>query len=493
MRFQSNPPDASALMTSARSFGNYDLSSALADLIDNSIKARARMIDIRCVRGDGEPEVRILDNGEGMSQDELHQAMRPASTNPDVKRAPDDLGRFGWGMKSASLSQCRRLTVVTRNNGNLSGAVWDLDDLRDWKMGLLDEEEIGELADPRLLERDGTEIIWTRCDRLSEFGEVTSKDFNALVAHAKAQLALIFHRYLAGQAGIRKLSICLNGDVLRPADPFLVQNEATQRLQPEVHHLPEGRIDIQAYILPHYSKISAADHERLRGEEGFVRNQGFYIYRQHRLIMHGTWFRLVRHGELSQLVRIAVNIPNSLDAGWKITLDKADAQLPSRLRSRLKGIVDGLKLKSVRVFKSRGGKIKPSAGTTQVWAKHVRNGEIRYSINRGHPLLADLLESEDPETAKAVGAAFGIIEDGFPAISIGEDFTSKADMMNQSVIDRDVFIEKLDAARPSLLHQAGGSFPALAELLRSTEPWASQIGIVQEHLETVGWWNADGS
>jgi hypothetical protein len=233
--------------------------------------------------------------------------------------------------------------------------------------------------------------------------------------------------------------------------------------------------------MPHESKLLDTEEKKLAGDpKDWTARQGFYIYRQHRLIMHGTWFRLVRHGELSQLVRIAVNIPNSLDAMWKITLDKADAQLPSGLRSRLKDIVDGLKIKSVNVFQSRGGKIKSSAGTTQVWAKYVRNGEIRYYINREHPLLADLLESEDEETARAVGAAFGIIEDGFPAISIGEDVSTKRGMMNQSPIDRTTFIEKLDAALPSLLHQADGKFTALADLLKVTEPWASQIGIVQD-------------
>ena len=92
-------------MTSARSFGNYDLSSALADLLDNSIKAKARSIEIKCIQKDDGPEVRILDDGFGMSAIELHRAMRPASTNPDEERARDDLGRFGWGMKSASLSE----------------------------------------------------------------------------------------------------------------------------------------------------------------------------------------------------------------------------------------------------------------------------------------------------------------------------------------------------------------------------------------------------
>lgn len=474
-------------MTSARSFGNYDLSSALADLLDNSIKAKAREIDIRCVRREDGPEVRILDNGCGMTLDELTKAMRPASTNPDDEREPDDLGRFGWGMKSASLSQCRHLTVLTRQDGVLSGACWDLDNLADWRMGILDEAEITAIADPRLCERDGTEILWQKCDRLSEFGKVSGKGFNDLVAHAKKQISLIFHRYLGGEEGLRRLRISFNGDQLKPADPFLRSHDATQRLPPEMLTLAGQPVEVQAFILPHYSKVTLGEHDQLGGEEGFVRNQGFYVYRQHRLIIHGTWFRLVKHGELSQLVRIAVNIPNSLDALWKITLDKGDAQLPTGLRNRLKDIVDGLKKSSGRVFQSRGGRVQTEAGRTPVWSKYVRNGEVRYYLNREHPLIAGMLEDPDQEKARAFGATLGVIEDCFPVVSIGEDFTSHPEMMSQSALDRDTFIEKLDAALPSLLMRAEGSMEALADLLRTTEPWASQWGLVEQHLKDKGW------
>ncbi len=474
-------------MTSARSFGNYDLSSALADLLDNSIKARARNIDIRCVRTADGPAVRIRDDGTGMTADELLRAMRPASTNPDDERAPDDLGRFGWGMKSASLSQCRHLVVLTHHKGELAGASWDLDDLADWKMGILEDEEIRALASDQLVERDGTEIIWSKCDRLSEFGQVANKGFNDLVAHAKRQLSLIFHRYLGGEEGLKKLKVTFNGDPLKPVDPFLRKHDATQAQPKETLTLNGQPVEVQAFILPHYSKVTAAEHEQLGGEEGFVRNQGFYVYRQHRLIMHGTWFRLVRHGELSQLVRVAVNIPNSLDAMWKITLDKADAQLPTGLQSRLKDIVAGLKRKSGRVFQSRGGRVRDEAGKTSVWAKYVRNGELRYYLNREHPLIASMLEDEDQERAKSFAAALGIIEDCFPVISIGEDYSTRPDMMNQSAVDRDTFIDKLDAALPALLLRAGGDFNTLREILASTEPWSAQTSLVTQHLKDKGW------
>jgi len=474
-------------MTSARSFGNYDLPSALADLLDNSIKAKARSIDIKCVRKDDGPEVRILDDGFGMTSDELHTAMRPASTNPDEERASDDLGRFGWGMKSASLSQCRQLIVITRHDGALCGASWDLDDLADWKMGLLEPNEIKALADQRLFERDGTEIIWCKCDRLSEFGRVGGKGVNDLVANAKKQLSLIFHRYLGGEEGLQKVRISFNGDALRPVDPFLRRHDATQTQPKEVLTLDGQPIEVQAFILPHYSKVTAGEHDQLGGEEGFVRNQGFYVYRMHRLIIHGTWFRLVKHGELSQLVRIAVNIPNSLDAIWKITLDKSDAQLPSGLKSRLKDIIDSLKRKSGKVFQSRGGRIREEAGRTSVWAKYVRNGEVRYYLNREHPLIAGILEGEDKDKSATFAAVLGIIEDCFPVVSIGEDYSSRPEMMNQSAVDRDSFLEKLDAALPSLLLHAGGDMKALREVLASTEPWASKAEFVSEHLKYKGW------
>ncbi|WP_421686123.1 ATP-binding protein [Tritonibacter scottomollicae] len=489
MKYERNPPDAAALMTSARSFGNYNLPSALADLLDNSIKAKAGKIDILCLRENGAPTVRILDDGHGMTEDELFKAMRPASANPEDERAADDLGRFGWGMKSASLSQCRKLTVLTRKDGKYAGASWDLDDIADWQMGVLDYADIELLVNPKLLECDGTEIIWEKCDRLSEFGKVRRKEFNELLAHAKSELALTFHRYLAGETGVRKkLKITFNNDPLEPIDPFLRDHPATQA-RPVEHLELEGKtFNVQAFILPHYSKISAQVHERLGGEEGFVRNQGFYVYREHRLIMHGTWFRLVRHGELSQLVRIAVNIPNSLDAIWKITVDKSEAQLPSGLRSRLREIVKGLKGQSGKVFQSRGGRIRPANGQTPVWAKYVRSGELRYYLNREHPLIASLLEHQDVDVAHSFAVALSLVEDCFPAVSIGEDFMTRPEMMNQSVIDRESFLERLDASLPALLAHSDGSFEKLWELLRVTEPWGSQSALVEEYLREKGWW-----
>ena len=141
---------------------------------------------------------------------------------------------------------------------------------------------------------------------------------------------------------------------------------STRITMPRRHFRPKAlavggkKIIIRPYVLPHYSKLRATDHDRLAGEEGFLKNQGFYVYRNHRLIIRGTWFRLVKYGELAQLVRISVDIPNSLDELWKITVDKSDAQLPAVLRTRLRQIVDGLRKRSSRVNRSKGGGSRPA-------------------------------------------------------------------------------------------------------------------------------------
>ena len=145
-KFIPNPPDSKAFMETSRSFGNYDLQSALADLIDNSITAKCKKVEIHCDWNEGDPIIRIKDDGNGMSQSELNQAMKHASSDPTKSRDLDDLGRFGLGMKTASFSQARRLTVVTKTS-EIAGARWDIDKVSDdWLMEVLDEDELKKIS-----------------------------------------------------------------------------------------------------------------------------------------------------------------------------------------------------------------------------------------------------------------------------------------------------------------------------------------------------------
>jgi hypothetical protein len=479
MRYVKNSPDAASLMATARSFGNYDLPSALADLIDNSIKAQSHNIEISCRYNRGDPLVGVLDDGYGMTAEELQLAMRPASSDPKLDRSPDDLGRFGWGLKSASFSQCKRLTVITSKGELLSGAQWDLDDVADWKMGVT----------PKLCDAPGTEVLWSCCDRLSDKGTITEDEFNDLIVFSRNRIALIYHKYLTGAVRKHPLKISLNGQNIEGFDPFYRDHAATQELEKEEVKIEGKRIYIQPYILPHYSKVTLSEYERLGGEEGFLRTQGFYIYRNHRLIINGTWFRLAKHGELSQLIRISVDIPNSLDHIWKITIDKGDAQLPAVLKNRLKQIVDGLKARSSKIFRGKGGRI--DSHETTVWSRHARSGEIRYSINRKHPLIASLLGIDEPETKRAARAVIDVVEQSFPVNTFGEDVTKNLTEIHQTEADPHEFRRLVNATLPMMLHEARGDFGRLAELMKRTEPFSRHVKTVQEILREKGWVRAD--
>lgn len=483
LKFVSNPPEAAALMTSARSFGNYDLAGAIADLIDNSINAKATRVWIRCLYEDGAPIVSVADDGLGMTPEQLIEAMRPASTDPRKERSPDDLGRFGWGMKSASFSQCTKLTVLTVQDGVRAGASWDLNDIDKWRMGVLTAKEVA-AATLKLPNDHGTEVVWTNCDRLSDKGTLSQTAFNDLIDHTRRELALTFHKYLSGLDGARKLAIEVNGLAIEPWDPFYRSHLATQQLEPEVLPVEGAPVLIQPFILPHFSKLKLAEHERLGGEEGFLRNQGFYVYRNHRLIIHGTWFRLAKFGELSQLVRIAVDIPNSLDDLWKITVDKSDAQLPAVLRRRLSQVVDHLRRHSSRVYRAKGGRLD-RPGTTSVWSRYSRNNEIRYAINREHPAIAGLLA--DPVERDEVENALKLIEQGFPVATFSQDAAQRADQIHQTASEPQELVRMVELTMVSILHDLDGDMKAAVERLKLTEPFASNWPLAEEHLIKKGW------
>ncbi|MFG1481208.1 hypothetical protein V5F53_21585, partial [Xanthobacter sp. V4C-4] len=281
----------------------------------------------------------------------------------------------------------------------------------------------------------------------------------------------------------------LNNRKIEPLDPFYRDHEATQQLEAEPLEIGGRTIDIQPFILPHYSKLLPNQYDQLGGEEGFLRNQGFYVYRNHRLIISGTWFRLLRHGELSQLVRVRVDIPNALDHIWKITIDKSDAQLPTILRNRLRQIVEGLRRRSARVFRSRGGRLD-RAGTTSVWSRYGRGGEVRYVINRNHPVIEALLGSGDDSQKQTASTALKVIEQAFPVAAFAQDVAREPDAIHQTLTDPSVFRGDLNAALPLLLMQVGGDFAALEALLRITEPWCEAWGATEAVLKEKGWLNA---
>lgn len=471
-------------MATARSFGNYDLAAALADLIDNSIRAAAKKISISFQPEENDVIVRIRDNGKGMTKDELVQAMRPASANPEDPRDASDLGRFGWGLKSASLSQARVLTVVSWTDAGCSAARWDIDDLEEWSMELLTGDKALKLLDAPQKSRTGTEVIWSNSDRLLDKNISASVDeqLNDKISHAQRQLSLIFHRYLSGEVR-SKFNIEVQGTSLDPIDPFMSQHPATQTIDEEVIKLRgKEEIRVKPYTIPHFSKLTVEEKAILGGDEGLVRNQGFYVYRNKRLIIYGTWFRLVPHGELSQLTRVRVDLPNTLDKDWKITLDKSDAQLPVVLRVRLRELIKRFSKRSAGANRRRGTVLKIDK-QEPVWKRIAHNGRIKYQINRDHPMVWEMIaESDDSSIARE---AINLIESFIPTESMIKDRESQHLEQVQAITDPEIFNSLLDACFMACVRQKG-SHPRLKEVLdfaKNMEPFSSQWKYSESYIK----------
>ncbi|KEQ23280.1 ATP-binding protein [Paenibacillus tyrfis] len=433
MKIVSLPPNAPVLMEATRAIG-YSLETALADIIDNSITANATKIDINFFPI-GSPYVAVLDNGIGMHQEELINAMRYGSQNPLDTRTVADLGRFGLGLKTASMSQCRKLSVISVKNGAVTGAQWDLDFIatsNDWSLKLLGEDEIQ--ACPHINEitsnGSGTIVLWQELDRL-KVGELSfDGNMGKHMDRVRDHLSLVFHRYLSGEAGLRKIQIFINKVPLKSADPFLT-GKSTQVMDEESITIEGQKIVVRPYILPHISMLSQAEINMLGGEEGLRKQQGFYIYRNKRLLVWGTWFRLMRQGELSKLARVKVDIPNSLDYLWTLDIKKSVAVPPEVVRKNLAPIIEKLAGNSRRTWTYRGKK-ETEDSKIHIWNRiRTREGGIVYEINRDYPLVDSMGEAIGTEK-NILEQLLTQIERGLPLNQLYVDLTSDERVVNES-------------------------------------------------------------
>jgi histidine kinase/DNA gyrase B/HSP90-like ATPase len=423
-------PYASALIEGHRDFG-YSLGTALADVIDNAISAHARTVQLIAESAIDSPVIMVADNGSGMTETELVDAMRLGSKNPKDIRASDDLGRFGLGLKSASFSQCRSLTVLTCKAGVMSCARWDLDRIaerNDWSLELIDRPQ--NIHGFELLGEAGTVVVWEKLDRLiGGFGEDRAKRIeylNAEIGKAEQHLRLVFHRFLEGLRP--KISMSLNGRTLPPMDPMASNHPATQKDPQELLPLSKGDVRIRCYTLPHHKKMTREEWEETGGPEGHLKSQGLFIYRENRLIIAGGWLGLARQTELTKLCRIAVDIPNTMDSEWKIDVKKASAQLPPIVRERLKKVVERFVGTSKRTYRSRGQKLVDET-RHPIWNRVQRDGQISFRPNLEHPVFEGYENQLPEDLREGFKRCLRLIGSGLPIETLHAELVGNAEMV----------------------------------------------------------------
>lgn len=424
------PPYAPMLIESTRAIG-YTLESAIADIIDNSISASATRINIFYFPT--EPYIAVLDNGVGMNGDELSKAMRYGSQSPNEKRTIKDLGRFGLGLKTASLSQCRTLTVVSKQGNSIEARRWDIDHViktDNWSLLIFDTaEELNSIPCIDALKKikAGTLVVWQNLDRLNKGDTSPDGTLNKKMDTVRSHLSLVFHRYLNGEVGLKKIALDMNNLPVEGVDPFLTSHD-TKAMDTEVLRVNCSTITIQPYLLPHISKLKIKELKGVGGKEGLRNSQGFYVYRNKRLLIWGTWFRMIPKDEFYKLARVQVDIPNELDDLWMLDIKKSTTFPPEIVRNQLKTLIENLAGKSKSTYQYRG-KQETRDDIIHLWNRMESRDGLYYSVNREHPFVTHVAELL-PNGARKLDTLLKYIETSLPLNILEMDLQSKQKVNN---------------------------------------------------------------
>lgn len=360
-------PSPRRLIEALRDVG-YDFVGAVADLIDNSIAANATTVDVQ-VHWDGpDTWLRIADNGAGMDASTVTEALRFGS---ERSYRPDDLGKFGLGLKTASLSQCRQILVASRTSeqiARIEARRFDLDRIHKddrWEVEILaSAERPKELVEP-LKSAPGTVVLWTQLDRVLGFrvphGERAQRALWEMVERLEQHLGMVFHRFLEGDVPGRRrraLVIRVNGNTIRPWNPFATEEPRTQHLQVREFDIAAngvaGVVTFDPWVLPARDRFSVeAEFNRMSGPAKWNQQQGFYIYRANRMIQSGGWSRMRAPDEHTKLARVSLDFYPELDPAFGINIAKMRVILPPQLRERLKDPVEDLIRVAKRAYNPR--------------------------------------------------------------------------------------------------------------------------------------------
>jgi hypothetical protein len=492
-RTEDVPPNPAAMIESMRAFG-YSLPAAIADLVDNSISANASHVWIEFHWAGAGSRITVLDDGSGMGSAELTNAMRLGSRSPREERAPDDLGRFGLGLKTAAFSQGRSLTVASRMaEGELSVRRWDLDYVTETgRWALLLDAAPGSQATMALLDRvrSGTLVVLEQLDRLADRDSDGEDDRDRFLDHVRQveeHIGMVFHRFLTGRSPV---TIEVNGNPVAPWDPYLSDHSATQRLAPESLPFEGGIVDVQPWVLPYFTKVKGATHRVAGGPEGWNAHQGFYVYRARRLIVAGDYLGLsFRQEEHYKLARIQVDLDNAMDLAWQIDVRKATARIPGPLRDEMHRIAQRTRRAAADAYRFRGKTIARKSEDVRafVWRRReLREGAVAYAVNREHPLVKQALEAAGG-ARPVFESTLKLIEESLPTTAISMDATENPDHAHVRVPFHGRTAVVWDMLRQ--LHRRlvdGGAEPGAAlQVLAGTEPFDSHPEVVAAYAEEI--------
>lgn len=474
-------PEASSMIETFRAIG-YNIETAIADIIDNSISANARNIWVNFEWKGSKTWLSIKDDGSGMNNEELIQAMRPGSKNPLQERNEKDLGRFGLGLKTASFSQARKLTVISKKaDYKPIYWTWDLDFVnKTGKWNLIKylpnedlEKEISEFT-------SGTIVLWNDIDRVvKDFSQDDNKaldKFLLTMEQVKKHLAMVFHKFIEKA----KINIFFQDKKITAWNPFLTDEPATQIFPEE--KIQNGNVKIEGFVLPHKSKISEEKYKYAEGVKGWNEQQGFYIYRNERLLLAGDWLGLFRKEEHYKLTRIQIELPNTLDSEWQIDIKKSVARPPLVFKEQIRAYALKVRQQGVEVYRHKGKSVRQVAGQKFVplWIDHKRGDKWFYKINRENPILGKIKEQAKKEPDKAIEMLLRFIEETIPSKSIYIKESEEPELQGTPFEDtnHDIIRKTMKAMYSNLLTQGKTEEQAKA-IISNIEPFNNFVHFLE--------------
>ncbi len=421
-------PPAKSLIFGLRCIG-YNFSTALADIIDNSISADAKNIKVFSNPDAKEPYVVIFDDGCGMGRKALENAMTLGSDREGKEDCELELGRFGLGLKSASFSQCLRLTVASKDCNRINAMRYDLrkiETTNEWKLDILDDDEIKFLPEiEKLIEaKSGTIVIWEQFDKIEESSKSFKDSFIATIGLAKQHIEFVFHRFYD------KINFEFNGHRIEKRDPFLSGYTNSQEGRTQEISIDGNKIIVTPFVLPYANSLNEEQKKMLGNPKSIYDDQGFYIYRNKRLIIWGSWLHMNIRSEFNKLARVRVDIPSELDSMWMLDVKKSSAKIPDRIKEQLRISVKDSIIRSKREIKYPGK--KEAEAEMPLWRRvEFHGGVVKYEINKeDNPIYTQLISILDEDQRKLLDAYLDKIEEFIPKGLIVSDNADSLRILN---------------------------------------------------------------
>jgi hypothetical protein len=409
--FEVADPNPEYLIKSIAEQG-YSLESSLADLMDNSISANADMIEV-LIKMDEEPfTLFIADNGSGMDEETLKASMQFPSNSPEEERNVFDLGRFGLGMKTASFSQTRCFTVLTRKKGTKTyyGRTWDVNYLKQvgkWRLLVNTREEIIELIEQYHTLSDGhlnrfenfdanTIVVWKGLYKFENYLEEDNRQSalkKQITEVTSDYLSLVFHRYMERRRN--PLQIRINNNLIAPFNPFPTTITDFRPIEYKQKNFSTDSLKIEGFVLPSRSiDESQSISIWTTKNRSLMDMEGIYIYRTDRLIHFGGWNGLIKKAPRLQLARLRVDIGNSVDHLLHLNVAKSQIEIPHDLTTAFEKYIDELKTQAEREFFNRGIRKFSSnrkEDNVQLFERKASNKGTLLEVNSNFPLLKSLM------------------------------------------------------------------------------------------------------